>query len=119
VDRRKSIELSKANLLAGAEIATSKTAMKTSLLSAIDILRDSLLQDNFSTALAQAREILSALQQLTDGHPVTDNGNTAGSQVAPEHVVRLQAQVDSLEVQVQAWIRAAERLRAKYQDKHQ
>jgi len=119
MDRRRSIELSKAYLPPNVELASSNTALKTSLVWAADILRESLAQDDFSTALAQAREILRTLQQLTDGHPVTDNGNTAGSQIVPEDLVRLRAQVDSLEAQVQGWIRAAEGLRAKYQDKHQ
>ena len=110
VDRRKSIELSKAYLPPIAVFASSNTALKTSLLWAADVLRESLSQDNFTAALAQAREILRALEQLT--------GSGSNIEGQPPHLPddqrRLQAQVDSLEAQVQAWIRAAEALQAKH-----
>ena len=115
IDRRKSIELSKAYLPSNAEAASSNTALKTSLLWATDILRESLVQDNFFTALAQAREILRTLQQLTDANPNVE-GQT---HFRPEDSAQLQAQVDWLEAQVQAWIRAAEAIQAKHQQTHQ
>jgi hypothetical protein len=115
VDRRKSIELSKAYLPASVETASSNTALKTSLLWATDILRESLIQDNFLTALAQAREILGTLQRLTG----TDSNIEGRSPALPEDSALLQAQVDWLEAQVQAWIRAAETLQTKYRQTHQ
>jgi glycosyltransferase involved in cell wall biosynthesis len=115
VDRRKSIELSKAYLPSNVEVTSSNTALKTSLIWATDILRESLVQDNFFTALAQAREILRTLQQLTDAHQNIEGQSTTHSHFLPEDSVRLQAQVDWLEAQVQAWIRTAEAIRAKHQ----
>src|SRR5262245_13911153 len=115
IDRRKSIELSKAYLPASVETASSNTALKTSLLWATDILRESITQDNFLTALAQAREILGTLQQLTS----TDSNTEGRSLALPEDPARLQAQVDWLEAQVQAWIRAAEALRTKQKQVNQ
>ncbi len=114
VDRRKSIELSKAYLPFNVELASSNTALKTSLVWAADILRESLAQDNFSAALAQAREILRTLQQLTG----IDSNSEGPSPVLREDPARLQAQIDYLEAQVQAWIRAAEALQAKHGQTH-
>jgi hypothetical protein len=114
VDRRKSIELSKAYLPSDVEVTSSHTALKTSLIWATDILRESLVQDNFSTALAQAREILDTLQQLTAAPQNIAGQDTARSHVLPEEARRWQAQVDWLEAQVQGWMRAAAAIHTKH-----
>ena len=115
VDRCKSIELSKAYTPTCVEMAVSNTALKNSLLWATDILRDSLVQDNFSIALAQAREILCTLQPLIEAHQHIEDQSPGQSHCLREDVVRLQAQVDWLEAQVLAWVKTAEALQSKYQ----
>ena len=114
VDRRTSIELSKAYLPSNVEVATSNSALKSSLIWATDVLRESLIHENFSTALAQAQEVLHILQQLTAAHQNREGGGIAQPQWVRGDSVRLQAQVDWLEAQVQAWIRAVESIQAKH-----
>jgi glycosyltransferase involved in cell wall biosynthesis len=111
VDRRKSIELSKSYLPATIDSASAKMAFKSSLVWAAETLREALARDDFSAALAQAREILRTIEQLTGESGTRDGGANLHGQDA----ARLQTEVDALQAQVQAWIRAAEAIRAKYQ----
>jgi hypothetical protein len=89
-------------------------ALKGSLVWAAETLRESLVRENYAAALTQAREIVRTLEQLTheDGGGEAGNGSDFHGPVRDS--ARLQAQIDFLEAQVQAWIRAAEALRKKY-----
>jgi hypothetical protein len=90
-------------------------ALKGSLVWAAETLRESLVRDNFATALAQAREIARTLEQLIheDGGREASDGSDSHGRV--RDIARLQAQIDFLEAQVQAWMHAAEALRKKNQ----
>ena len=115
VDRCHSIELSKAYVPSGVETAVSNAALKNSLLWATDNLREGLVKDNFATALAQAREILSTLQPLIEADRHIEGLSPIQSHCSREDLVKLQAKVDCLEAQVLAWVKMAEALQKKYE----
>jgi len=111
LDRMKSVALSKAYLPANIEDNTASAAQKSSLVWAAETLRDSLMHDDLTTARAQTEEILRALQHLLPG---IEAKGTLEPSASSSDSARLQAQVDALEAQVQAWMRAAEAIRAKF-----
>jgi glycosyltransferase involved in cell wall biosynthesis len=114
-DRRKSIELSKAYLPPHLEVETSGMALKSSLLWAADILRESIAREDLPTALAQAIEIGSTLRGLADRSPGSNDHSASSPGFPASETERMQAQIDRLESQLQAWIRTAEALQAKIQ----
>lgn len=106
-DRRRSIELSKAYLPAEEGAGSEDVALRGSLIWAADILRSSLLNGDYQTALAQSREITAALQGLLE-EPGPDI--SAGRNAAALETRKLWQQIDRLEAQVQAWMQAAQEL---------
>jgi len=104
-DRRRSIELSRPYLPVALEATVTQAALRGALIWAGDILRDALLRDEFSTALTQAHEIVDTLQGLAE----STHGKPA-SLPSPAEYARMRAQVDELEGQVRAWMRAAQQL---------
>ena len=118
VDRRRSVELSKAYLPANIENSLSNSALKSSLIWAAEILRESLVHDKFATALAQTREIARTLEQLSNDHSGAEEQTSFTLNHSSEVSAGLQAKVDSLEAQLQAWIRTAEAIQAKYRHSH-
>ncbi|MCO6450801.1 MAG: glycosyltransferase [Caldilineales bacterium] len=109
-DRRRSVELSSAYLPTYIEETTSIAALKGSMIWAVDILRDSLLADDFATALAQSREIVIAIEQVLR----TQSSSTTLTDPAPLGILSaaetraLWAQIDEFNSQLQAWKRAAQ-----------
>ena len=92
-------------------------ALKGSLVWVAETLRESLISDNFATALTQAREIVRTLEQLTHEDGAREAGDGSDLHGLVRDSARLQAQIDFLEAQVQAWIRAAEAIQSKNQEK--
>ncbi|MEP7270437.1 MAG: glycosyltransferase [Acidobacteriota bacterium] len=123
-DRRRSVALSKAYLPPSLEARVSNVALKTSIIWATDILREAVLKDDYSTALAQTREILTTLAQITSASVnQCDNVNQRAAnegQAVPflsgaAATEELWARIESLEGQVRAWTNAAADVQQRYQ----
>ncbi len=108
-DRRRSIQLSQAYLPASATSGAGASGLRGAILWALDTIRTSLLNDDLGTALAQTREIARTLEDLTaSGAPSAPDRSAPA---AGEHM-KLWAEIDRLEAEVQAWRMAAQQLAA-------
>jgi hypothetical protein len=113
-DRRRTIELSERYLPAHVQEKAGNAALKSSVIWAAETLRESLMRDDFATGIAQTAEILQSLQQLTNTKGVSEVAAISESGKSSQDCLQLQARIDTLEAQLQAWMRAAEAIHAKY-----
>jgi hypothetical protein len=108
-DRRRSIELSRAYLPQESSEEGSLRAIRHSLILATDVLRDQLRKDKPRAAMAQASEIVQSLSLALGETP------HLASRPDDEEKRRLRGELERLEAEVQAWIRAAESLHRRSQ----
>ncbi len=113
VDRRRSIELTATLMPVDQRARVSSRATNTSIVSAVELLRQLIENDALDTAVAQAREILTALEvrRGTDGTVLDDS--SIDDVVASEDHTSDRQRIAELEAQLKGWATAVRLAQAR------